>query len=189
MGLKLPFHSRPALGALLLCALGTVPLLGQATGRALHDSPVASKSDRRCAATHATSVAVPFQVVDLGGIPERTASLEHFRGPRVRAVVIDSATWPEVWRKTADTVPPPRIAFGSDVLLLLANESRAMGPSTLTVKWIRQCRRTGTIIVASQKNPRRSYSTAEPSRGMALVRVPRPALDSARVVFLDLPSP
>jgi hypothetical protein len=127
--------------------------------------------------------------VDLGRIGERTAALESFPGPRVRTVVIDSMKWPEVWRAAADTVPPPPVTFGNDALILVATRAYPAGPSSLSVKWIRRCKRTGVIVVANVETGFFSIANvAQPSRGMALVRVPRRALDSARVVFRDFHS-
>jgi hypothetical protein len=125
----------------------------------------------------------------MGRLAERAALLDYFHwGPRVRAVVIDSTKWPEVWRAAADTVPPPPVTFGSDALILVATHGHSKGPSTLAVKWIRRCRRTGDIVVATLENPPQLVGTAYPTRGMSLVRVPRRALDGAIVAFRDLPS-
>jgi hypothetical protein len=57
----------------------------------------------------------------------------------------------------------------------------------LKVKWIRQCRRTGVVVVATLENLPHLIGETVLSRGISLVRVPRRALDSARVVFRDLP--
>lgn len=189
MSRALSFLRNVALSALSFCALASLvlPSVSPAHANSL-PSVVASDSNFRCAANHATSVAIPFQVVDLGLAAERTAWLGYFHGgPRVRAVVIDSTKWPEVWRAAADTVPMPPVVFGSDALMLLATRGYHFGPSTLIVKWIRRCRRTGTIVVASLQDRVMSGGTDSPSRGMTLVRVPRRELDGARVVFRDLP--
>ena len=104
--------------------------------------------------------------------------------PRTRAVVVDSATWPAVWHAAADTVPLPPVAFGDDGLMLVATRGYSMGTSTLDGKWIRRCRRTGVVVVATLENPPHVAGTAVLSRGMSLVRAPRRALEGARVVFL-----
>lgn len=182
------FHgsNSAALGALVLCALGNAPLLSQSTRQQHPVSASASASALQCATKHATSVAVPFESVDLGNIAERTAQLENYRGPQVRTVVIDSTKWLEVWRATADTVPPPPVAFGSDALILLATRAYPFGPTSLSVKWIRKCRRSGVIVVASvQTGFFQLVHETYPSRGMALVRVPRGELESARIVFQE----
>ena len=186
----LSFLRNVALGALSLWALANLglPSVSPAHADSL-PSVVASDSDFRCAANHATSVAIPFQVVDLGRLAERASSLQDIQsGPPTRAVVMDSTKWPEVWRAAADTVPVPPVSFGTDALMLLATRIYPMGPTFLTVKWVRRCRRTGVIVVASQQNPPHLLGTTVLSRGMALVRVPRRELNGARVVFRDLPS-
>jgi hypothetical protein len=127
--------------------------------------------------------------VDVEDIADRTAQLESIHGgPRVRAVIIDSTKWPEAWRAAADTVGPPPVTFGTDALILVATRGYPMGRIALTVKWIRRCRRTGVIVVATLQTSPHLIATAHPSRGMSLVRVPRRALDGATVAFRDLPS-
>lgn len=138
----------------------------------------------RCAARRATSVAIPFQEINLNALPLPPDDPEALtRGPRMLSVVTDSTTWPAVWRAAADPVAAPAIAFGNDVVLLLATGRYRVGPTDLRVTSIRQCRETGVVVITTLETRPRIAAIDMFDRALSVIRVTGRALAGNEVLF------
>ncbi|MCY7300170.1 MAG: hypothetical protein LH616_13270 [Ilumatobacteraceae bacterium] len=147
--------------------------------------PAVEDPNIRCAANRATSTAISFERI----IPDR---LEHERpsddnadrrGARVLAVIGDSSMWPAVWHAAVDSVKTPPVSFGNAVLLLATTQPFPAGPVELRISSIRQCRRTGVIVVSTIETRPSIAAVMMWSRGFDLVRVPGRELLHSSVVY------
>lgn len=176
-----------------LMALASLPaMFGGNEPRAVTRSASASMADVaedpnvRCAANRATSNAIPFKRVNEPGIerviPSETPTLVY--GPRMFAVVTDSAAWPAVWRAAVDSVKPFPVAFGDAVLVLAATNTFGTGPTDLEIVSIRECRRTSVVVVFTlETRPGGVMAVMMRNRGFDLVRVPGRLLADQTVLF------
>jgi hypothetical protein len=147
-----------------------------------------SDDDVRCIADPQRSEAIAFAPVDLGAVAHEAASQEReLTGPKTAVVITDSTRWEAAWRQAVDTVPPPAVRFGSDALVLVATQSYGHGPTTLAVELIRRCLTTGTVVVAMRQAWPYGGTRDIPSRGLAVVRVPRSAVHGSATRFVQLP--
>ncbi|MCY7379014.1 MAG: hypothetical protein LH467_06705 [Gemmatimonadaceae bacterium] len=112
-------------------------------------------------------------------------------------VLTDSTQWPAVWRAavaplvvpsgwTGDsTIPVPPVSFGGGTLVLVATRTVGIGPMRLRVTSIRQCRRTGIIVVTSTQTGPGFIQPSTRSRRVDQVRIGtstrRRGLDVVRV--------
>lgn len=162
--------------------------------------PTAQQSDGPgigCAATHAASIPIPFDRVDLGQAVARQRDDGVLLGPRMLVVVTDSTHWPAAWNAAVATlvvpsewkgdslVPVPRVAFGNDVIVLVGTRTYGMGSTYLRVTSIRECRRSGVVVVTTtQTGPgSNGVGTAMRSRGLDVVRARGRRLATSDVVF------
>lgn len=182
----MPFFSSPPLVVVTLSLLlaGSAALPASARADVALAQAAADDPNIRCAANRATSDAVPFERVNLRGVervvPSETYALLY--GPRIFAVVGDSTMWPAMWRAAADSVKPFPVAFGDAVLVLAATNTYSTGPLNLEIVSIRECRRTGVVVVSTiEARERGPVSAMMRSRGFDLVRVRR--LDPGAVLF------
>ncbi len=179
-----------ALTLSLLARHATIHSTPESTGRAAMVQGTGGPNIG-CAPTRAASVAIPFERVDLGsaGLPQGGDDL--LLGPRLLVVLNDSTQWPAVWRAavapsawTRDTIPVPTVAFGKGALVLVATRTYGWGRVRLRVTSIRQCRRSGIVVVTATQTTPRGAGEAVRSRGFDVVRVPNRQLDDP-VIFED----
>ena len=138
----------------------------------------------RCAATRSTSVAIPFERIYPRA--ERVVPTEYYalvRGPRMLTVISDSTMWPAVWHAAVDSVTTAPVAFGNAVLVLAATPTYGFGPTEFRVTSIRQCRRTGVVVVTTHETRPRGAVIQLHDRGLDLVRVPGQLLADNPVLF------
>lgn len=139
----------------------------------------------RCAARRATSDSIPFEPVDLGPAAKEQGGNDLLLGPRMLVVVSDSTRWPAVWRAAVgDSIPVPPVAFGKAVLVLVATRTEGMGRIRLKITSIRECRRTGVVVVSTMQSEL-SVGIAVMTRGITAVRVPGRELATNVVLFED----
>ena len=146
--------------------------------------PLAEDPNIRCATTRSTSVAIPFERIYPRA--ERVAPTENYafvRGPRMLTVISDSTKWPAVWHAAVDSVTTAPVTFGNAVLVLAATPTYRFGPTEFHITSIRQCRRTGVIVVTTHETRPRGAVTELLSRGLDLVRVPGQLLADNPVLF------
>jgi hypothetical protein len=140
-----------------------------------------------CAADEQHSTGVNFSEVRLGRIQTEVERQERvLTGKAGTRVVLDSVEWPAVWRALVDTVPPPRISFGSDAILIAATQTYGQGPTNLRIVAIRKCD-SGVIVVAS-KDVSTHRGEDFPSRGLAVARIRRDIVQGSQVVFVTIPN-
>lgn len=137
----------------------------------------------RCAARRATSIPIPYQEINLYDLPLPPDPEAWKQGPRLLSVVTDSTTWSAVWRAAADPLMAPTIAFGNDVLVLLATSRYRVGPADIRVTSIRQCRESGVVVITTLETRPRIAAIDMFSRGLSLVRVTGRALAGTEVLF------
>lgn len=146
--------------------------------------PLAEDPNIRCATTRSTSVAIPFERIYPRA--ERVAPTENYafvRGPRMLTVISDSTMWPAVWHAAVDSVTTAPVAFGNAVLVLAATPTYRFGPTEFHITSIRQCRRTGVVVVTTHETRPRGAVIQLLDRGLALVRVPGQLLADNPVLF------
>ena len=155
-----------------------------APDRSTPPSVLAGDPNIRCAVARSTSVAIPFERIY--PIFKRVASSEYSayeRGPRILTVITDSTKWPAVWHAAVDSVTTAPVTFGNAVLVLAATPTYRFGPTEFHITSIRQCRRTGVIVVTTHETRPRGAVTELLSRGLDLVRVPGQLLADNPVLF------
>ena len=138
----------------------------------------------RCAATRSKSVTIPFERIYPHA--ERTSPSEYgayVRGPRILTVISDSTMWPSVWHAAVDSVTTAPVAFGNAVLVLAATPTYRFGPTEFHITSIRQCRRTGVVVVTTHETRPRGAVIDLLSRRLELVRVPGRLLAERPVLF------
>ena len=175
-----------------LLAVAALSLLAAAGGAisvtdpagAVPPSALAEDPNIRCAAARSTSVAIPFERIY--PIFKRVAPSEYSayeRGPRILTVITDSTKWPAVWHAAVDSVTTAPVAFGNAVLVLVATQTYHNGPTEFRVTSIRQCRRTGVVVVTTHETRPRGPVIQLIDRGLDLVRVPGRLLAGRPVLF------
>jgi hypothetical protein len=179
-------HVLPVIATFTLSVLaghGTIHASSALAGQALVMQEAPGR-DRGCPATRAASVAIPFERVDLGPVGEEQGGDDLLLGPRIFAVITDSTQWPAVWHaavapkvvprgwKGDSIIPPPPVSFGKGALVVVGTRTYGFGPFRLRVTSIRQCRKTGTVIVTTtQTRPKPGVVVDIRSRGFDVVRV------------------
>jgi hypothetical protein len=130
-------------------------------------------------------MAIPFERIIPSHVEHDRPSGEYAlrRGPQMLAVIADSAMWPAIWRAAVDSVKTPPVAFGDAVLVLAATKRYPTGPTELRVTSIRQCRRTGVVVVSTMETGPNVMGISMASRGFDLVRVPGRVLAEGVVMF------
>jgi hypothetical protein len=141
---------------------------------------------RRCSTNPRLSRSLSFQPVHLGRVHDQSISQERFfPGPAARRLVVDSASWPAIWRELIDTSAAYPIAFGNDAIILVATRVFGNSPTRVRVSGVRQCISTSQVIVQVELTRDGDFEDIA-SRAFAAARISRALLNGSQIVFLDV---
>ena len=142
-----------------------------------------------CVADRSRSTAIPFTRFDLGSAAIADGQHGAIVATAIGERATDAPTWTALWRKLADTLPPPRLDFTNRVLLVAATDLRARPTTFLDIGAVRQCTATGNVAVLVQLTASKlPTDEVGPRRAVAAAWAPALLLASAPIEFVRAPN-